>query len=390
MEQSKEAVELSEVWQDWGYGIAGYRVKRLADVMETVSRGYRSEYPEKGESGRWELLLRESRKMLATQYRELADMLSELSRGFADGVPGAVELRDHVRDRLAKEGIRLRQIIFVPLRGHRKEVHLIAKVCRGPNRLVDELAVVLSGVLQEDLVPAENCQRIVGSEFGYFVFYKRPTYRLVTGAVRAAQKRGEPSGDNYVMMKPCFGEAAMAISDGMGTGREASRGSAFVVELLELLLQSGFRKETMISLLNSVLLLSGEEKAYATVDLCLLDLYDGTATFAKSGAASAFIKRDDYVETVEDSGLPIGMLPVIQPVVSEKKIFHGESVILMSDGVTECFPAEGDAGLRQLLREMKHGSPQDMAGAILLLALKQNRYEPKDDMTVLVAELVRE
>ncbi len=387
MGQISEAEQIGQVSREWGYGIAGYRMKRLSEVMETIARGYRAGCNLEGETGRWELLLRESRRMLSMQYQELADMLSELSEGFADGLAGSRESRDRIKERLAKEGIRLRQIIFVPVQEMRREIHLVARVQKGPNRLADEVGHILSEMLAEVYVPGENCQRIIGQEYGYFVFHQKEPYRLITGAVRAAKHTGEPSGDNYVIVKPCFGEAALAISDGMGTGENACYGSAFVIELLELMLQSGFRKNTMISLLNSVLLLLQEERAYATVDMCLLDLFRGVATFVKSGAATAYIKRDDFVEVVEDSGLPVGMLPEIRPVVTEKKLYHGESIIIMSDGVMDCFPEEGENGLRQVIREMKAGTPQDMAGALLLLALKQNNYEPKDDMTVLVARL---
>ncbi len=390
MEQSREQVQAVESHRDWGYGIAGYRMKRLAEVMETIAGGYRAGCNGSVEVGSPGFFVRESKRMLSLQYQELADMLLELSQGFADGLGQSKEQRERVKEGLAKEGIRLRQIIFVPVQDNHREIHLIARVQRGGNRLADELGHLLSELLFEEYVPAQNCRRIVGPEYGYFVFHQKERYRLITGVVRAAKRTGEPSGDNYLIVKPCFGESAIAISDGMGTGEEACRGSAFVIDLLELLLQAGFRKQTMISLLNSVLLFSQEERAYATLDLCLMNLFDGTATFVKSGAATAYIKRDDFVEVIEDSGLPIGMLPEVRPIVSERRIYHGESVILMSDGVMDCFREDGEEQLRVAIRSMNKGTPQDMAGALLLMALRNNRYEPRDDMTVLVARMERE
>ncbi len=386
MEQCKETEQLAEVSRDWGYGIAGYRMQQLSRTMEHIAKGYEDIGTKATDS--WHgILLRESRRMLAEQYRELSEMLSELSNGFADGVGQSRELRDQIKERLAQEGIRVRQIIFVPVKDKRKEVHLVARVMKGSNRLVEEVAQMLSGMLAQAYVPAEGSGRILGREYGYFVFHRKERYRMVTGAVCASKKVGEPSGDNYVILRPCFGEGAFAISDGMGTGEKASRESRFVVELLEHFLLAGFRRETMVSLLNSVLLLSGEGQSYATVDLCLLNLFDGTATFVKSGAATAFIKRDEWVEMIDESGLPVGMLPEVRPSVSRRTLHPGECILLMSDGVMECFTGEKDGDVRRVLQNMKSGTPQDMAGALLLLALKKNNYEPKDDMTVVAVRL---
>ncbi len=398
MELVKEAEEVVRPNRDWGYGIAGYRLKELSEVMSAIAMGYHrrgdalplgqtirdADAPEGGisQSVLWSRLLRECREMLSKQYEGLAEMFQAVSLGFADGNKQSRELRDFVKERLSEEKIRVRQVIFVPVGNDRREIHMVARITHGVNRLTDEIAYLLSQVMGETFVPAEGCKRVFGREYDYYVFRQVETYRLVTGAVRASKTAGEPSGDNYSVIKPCFGEAAMIISDGMGSGRQAYMESAAVIELMELFLKAGFREESMISLINSVLLLGTEAQSYSTLDLSLVNLFDGTVCFAKSGASLTYIKHEDWVEMIENTGLPIGMLPEIRPCITRKRLFHGESIIMISDGVTDYIST-------QFVKEMRDGKPQDMAGAILLEALKGNRYEPADDMTVLVAKLER-
>ncbi len=398
MELVREAEEMVRSNRDWGYGIAGYRLKQLSEAMKAVAVGYRRRgealplgqtlggAAEEGQSDLqgavWSRLLRECREMLAKQYEGLAEMFEAVSLGYADGNKQSREARDFVKERLSEEKIRVRQIIFVPVRNDRKEIHMVARIIQGVNRLTDEIAYLLSQIMGETFVPAEGCKRVFGKEYDYYVFRQIETYRVITGAVRASKTAGEPSGDNYAVMKPCFGEAAMVISDGMGTGRQAYLESAAVIELVELFLKAGFERESMISLINSVLLIGTEAKSYSTLDLSLVNLFDGTVCFAKSGASKTYVKHEDWVEQIENTGLPVGMLPEIKPCVTRKRLFHGESIIMLSDGVSEYLTP-------QYVKEMQDGKPQDMAGAILLEALRGNHYEPTDDMTVLVAKLER-
>ncbi len=398
MEMVKETEEVLRTSREWGYGIAGYRLKEISEIMQAIAVGYRrrgemgpanSLFPEAAPTDGgvsrnviWSTLLRECRDMLAKQYEGLAQMFREVSFGFADGNKQSREMRDFLKERLSEEKIRVRQVIFVPVGNDRREIHMVARITHGASRLTDEIAYLLSQVIGETFVPAEGCRRVFGREYDYYVFRQTENYRLVTGAVRASKNAGEPSGDNYSVMKPCFGEAAMLISDGMGSGLSAYRESAAVIELMEMFLQAGFREETMISLINSVLLLGTEAQTYSTLDLSLVNLFDGTACFAKSGASLTYIKHEDWAEIIENTSPPVGIIPEIHPCITRKRLFHGESVIMLSDGVTDYVSS-------QFIKELKDGRPQDMAGAILLEALKGNHYEPTDDMTVLVAKLER-
>ena len=60
--------------------------------------------------------------------------------------------------------------------------------------------------------------------------------------------------------------------------------------MLKRLLDSGFKKEISIDLINANLLNVGED-VFATLDIAIVDLYKGTVEFIKSGCSPTYIKN---------------------------------------------------------------------------------------------------
>lgn len=73
----------------------------------------------------------------------------------------------------------------------------------------------------------------------------------------------------------------------------------------------------------------------------------------------------------------------------EKKLYDGDYVIMMSDGVPEVLGERLEEVLFAAGNKRTDRTPQGVAGEILKAALDFCEYKPKDDMTVLVAELVK-
>ena len=64
----------------------------------------------------------------------------------------------------------------------------------------------------------------------------------------------------------------MALSDGMGSGKEAGNESRTVIELLEQFAEAGFKRETALKMINSVLVMSNNSESFATL-LSLIHIY---------------------------------------------------------------------------------------------------------------------
>lgn len=193
------------------------------------------------------------------------------------------------------------------------------------------------------------------------------------------------SGDSFSFFYENEGEMAMILSDGMGSGEAAAKESESVLVLLERLLAAGFREEAAIRLINSVLALRAEQNMFATLDISRINLYSGTCEFVKIGGAATYLRRGKWLECVEAKTLPIGMIQKVDYDFLVKKLYDGDYIIMMSDGVLDAVPEASRAEfLNQIIGDDPGQNPQVIAGRILNASLLVQNFEPKDDMTVLV------
>ena len=58
-------------------------------------------------------------------------------------------------------------------------------------------------------------------------------------------------------------------------------------------------------MMNSAMVDERESDLYSTVDLCMVNLYDGAADFYKIGAAGSFIRHGQEVTSFAPDSLPV-------------------------------------------------------------------------------------
>ena len=170
------------------------------------------------------------------------------------------------------------------------------------------------------------------------------------------------------------------------SGMEACRESETVVELLEQFMESGFSQETAAKMVNSALVLKGQEGMFSTVDICAVDLYTGICNFLKAGAASTFIKRDHWVESITSESLAAGLVQQIDFETASRKLYHGDYLIMMTDGVLDALPGQKEEEtMKEIIMDVHEDAPKDFGRGILERVLGYSDYRARDDMTVLVA-----
>lgn len=331
----------------------------------------------------------EGRAAMVTQLQVVSDMLKEYSEELYESTMGDGGLEEEVADVLRGTGVYAEQIAVMKRKGKGLHIRMQAHCKAGHCIPVRKVVQCLGNLFGCPMVPGEESERFVCEEAGLFVLEEEPGYLVLTGVARAAKKDELLSGDSFSFLYPESGETVLLLSDGMGSGEAASRDSEAVISLLEQFLSAGFDKKTAVRLINSVLLLRTEGKSYSTVDISVLNPYSGTCEFIKLGAAGTFIKREDWIEKVESATLPVGMFGEADYDTKEKKLYDGDYVIMMSDGVPEVLGDRLEEVLFTVGKKKTDRTPQGIAGEILKAALEFCGYKPKDDMTVLVAELVK-
>ena len=144
-------------------------------------------------------------------------------------------------------------------------------------------------------------------------------------------------GDHIAMFRTDNAYFYALISDGMGTGEDASLTSDICAVFLEKMLRAGNKVDISLRMLDNYVYSKNAgtgDECSATVDLMELDLMDGQAVFAKNGAAPTYVVREGKVYKLHTSSLPIGILPDTPRELLRFRTHPGDVVVMVSDGIT--------------------------------------------------------
>lgn len=103
-------------------------------------------------------------------------------------------------------------------------------------------------------------------------------------------------------------------------GPKAECNSKLAIKMLERMIESGFDKCTALELINSSLALRTDEETFSTIDMSVIDLYDGNIEFVKLSACPTYIKNNNGVELVQSISLPVGILKDVDINLYDKKL----------------------------------------------------------------------
>jgi stage II sporulation protein E len=125
---------------------------------------------------------------------------------------------------------------------------------------------------------------------------------------------------------------------------------------------------------------------FSTVDMCALDLYSGICSFLKAGASATFIRRDRWVESIESESLAAGLVQQMDFESVSRKLYHGDYLIMMTDGVLDALPLDREEDtMKEIILDVGEDTPKEMSRGILERVLGYCDFRARDDMTILVA-----
>ena len=221
-----------------------------------------------------------------------------------------------------------------------------------------------------------RCIRVAQSQqFVSFRFEQDAELHAAARISRTAQG-GAVSGDATGECRIPGGRVCFALSDGMGSGKEARRESEAAIRLLFRLYHAGVEKELVYENVNRMLLAQSETEMYATLDAISIDLNTGVAEILKYGAPPSYLLRDGVISTISGQALPCGILAEAKPSVIRLQLRKDDRIVLCSDGVQDVLPE----GVEQAIRTIDPPAPET---GDRLLQLAQARGGT-DDMTVMV------
>ncbi len=327
----------------------------------------------------------ESRKAMAVQLKEMANMINEFSKEEYQYERLEYEREHFIKNKLKARGITLKRIAVVKNRRNITELVITVKGTRGRIVTMKEFINILQDGMGKSLRLTGEFRRIVSCEEYTYNFTEETNFQVLYGSARAVKDEECVSGDNFAFMEMGTGRALMSISDGMGSGLPACRDSEIVIELLEELLDCGFSEEVALRLINSVFLVNSENLSPATVDMGIIDMYSGVCDFVKLGAASTFVKRGRWVEAIKSTSLPMGVFERPDMESVSKKLYNGDYVIMVSDGILDSIRSEDkERKLGEIIMNISGTKPKEMADEILKAVIKDGNNEICDDMTVIV------
>lgn len=323
----------------------------------------------------------EARAWALEQLRGQARALSSLAEQMSDGSGEAERARAALCAAMPALRGRPDAISLSMLGG---KLHLWLDV-RSSGGQVERLTAAVGAALSRRMELLESQSR-----HDTLLFVEKPKLKLSVGRSSMPIDGEEISGDSTLSERLDASRHLLAISDGMGSGREARSESRAALDLLLQALRAGYGRGDALRTVNGLLVACRGDEMFATMDLCVVDLDSGEAALDKMGACPSFLIRGGKCKRIGSDTLPMGILDAVKPRAIAIRMQPGDTLLMISDGVSDAFGADEGALLRALgglVTGERLPTPQKFADTLLRRAYERSGQAALDDMTVMVARL---
>lgn len=334
----------------------------------------------------WKGRMMESRDAIALQLSEMSKILKDCTTSSYVFVNMGEQRERYLRLKLKNMGIVLKKIVVLNNRRGINEVNITLKAGRGKYVTSRQLETAVSDCFGKKYKMAREVGNVIKKEYCTYNLIEAPNYFVLHGTAKCGRNGESISGDNFTCMELQSGQTLLSVSDGMGHGLKAYKESEMVLSLLEELMEGGFTEEASLRLINSVFMVDGDEINPASLDMGIIDLYSGVCDFMKIGASTTFVKRGGWIEAIKANSMPIGTENAVDMETASKKLYDGDFVIMVSDGVIDAIDMEDkERYMSNILMDIHSTNPQEMAKNILDRVIEEAEGRKNDDMLVMVA-----
>lgn len=335
--------------------------------------------------------IHENRQLMGDNFNVVAGIMKHIAEEMTAYHPMEEKKKRFLMQALRTEGIYIENLYYLEQKnssdeGSRRAIGMIMYTDDKRGVLAKEVADMLSVLLHKQMKPSVTSPYRVEQTSKSFEFVEETEYVVLTGFARAIKEGETLSGDHYAVVESERGKVALLLSDGTGSGEEAGRGSEQVLDLMEKMMEAGYDTESAVNMVNSAFFAMGEESSHPTLDVCELDLYQGSCGICKVGGAATFIKHGEEVEQIEVESLPLGIFQTVEAKWAYKQLQSGDYIIMMTDGVLDALREhQFEDAMVDAIKDMGERSPVEIAEKLLQMVLHISGGRVRDDMTILTA-----
>ena len=331
----------------------------------------------------WQKKFEENKKNIETQLKGVSKAISNIAENIEKNIKNEEQYskqKKQIVELLKQKEIEIQEISI------QREDRFLIEIYMEKSNITDNdfIEKILTDVLEEKIVFNEDAS--IGNRLNYLSDDK---YVMAIGNANTTKNSSDTSGDSTLNIRLKDGKYLVALSDGMGSGKEARQSSDKALKMLENLLLSGFDKKTSLELINSSLINQNEE-IFATLDIAIIDLYNGNVEFVKSGACPTYIKARNNVQLIKSNSLPAGIINESNLQSFDRDITSGEIMLMCTDGILDSNIEykNKELWIKYLLEDIETNNTKKIADLVLNEAIDNSYGTPKDDMSVVVCKFL--
>ena len=393
--QELESKDIINIFAKHNHYIVAIESKNVKTEVEQITKAVNYAYKTSKSDFIWEEKVKQNKKSVQAQL----DGVSKAISSIAVKMENETKKDDVFVDKKKKTitALEIKGILVDDLEVQEKEnrvfidVYLKEDSKTSENKDIEKVKNVLEKTFKEKLSINEVKTKKLNKQGKRVFSYMAEDKFLLQIGQATKTKNGSPvSGDSCLQIRLSDGKYLLAISDGMGSGPEARKSSQIAIKMLERLLMSGFDKNTSIDLINTTIMNTNEE-IFATLDIVIIDLFNGKVEFIKNGACPTYIKNGKNVQIVKSLSLPAGILKDINLTVYDKDIINQDILVMCSDGIIDSNVEYKNKELwvKYLLEDIETTSAQKIADLIINESVDNNYGMIKDDMSLIVCKILK-
>ena len=331
---------------------------------------------------------RNNANKLSDQYKEVSKILSNISKNIKSDLIKIDKKQEKLREELKFYG-------YLVYEDEYKEddtgieYTFVTNILNNIDKQKKEIISILSNILEKPMV----IKLILNSskkEKSKIKVVSTPEFNVQNSVISIAKNGEEVSGDSYLIEELQDLKHISVISDGEGNGRNASKSSKNVIDMLERLLSGGFDECGAIEIINSILKLKSDSQNSSTLDNMIIDLKTGYSQYIKLGAAPTYIIHEGKIVTINNMNIPVGVSDNPDYLPISRKLIDKDIVVQISDGVLhEGLDISNNYFTEYLKTIDVNKTAKQITDEIYRNVLRENKNILNDDVTIIVTKIIK-